>query len=377
MMRDQELLDFYRQRLLQDTVPFWLRHAIDLECGGFITSLDQDGCVIDTDKGVWQQGRGTWLFGELYNQVDNSQAWLQAAEHGIRFLDQFCFDPADGRMWFHLDRQGNPIRKRRYAFSEAFAAIAYGEWAKATGNACYAMKAANVFEQFLALNKQLPVLEPKFTPHRQTRSLAVPMITINTAQELRDSVQLPAAEKIIDEAIEQIREFHLRPTEECVLETVGQHGDYLPHFDGRTLNPGHAIEGAWFIMWEGMYRQDVELTKLGCQILDWMWVRGWDQKYGGLLYFTSVDGRPIQEYWHDMKFWWPQNEGLIATLLAYLLTGEARYAKWHDELHRWAHQYFPDPKYGEWFGYLHRDGSLSSTLKGNLWKGPFHLPRQQ
>ena len=31
-------------------------------------------------------------------------------------------------------------------------------------------------------------------------------------------------------------------------------------------------------------------------------------------------------------------------------------------------------------GYLFhrdRDGSLSSTVKGNLWKGPFHLPRMQ
>ncbi len=24
-----------------------------------------------------------------------------------------------------------------------------------------------------------------------------------------------------------------------------------------------------------------------------------------------------------------------------------------------------------------RDGTLSSTLKGNMWKGPFHLPRMQ
>ena len=26
---------------------------------------------------------------------------------------------------------------------------------------------------------------------------------------------------------------------------------------------------------------------------------------------------------------------------------------------------------------IHRDGRVSSTLKGNLWKGPFHLPRMQ
>ena len=36
---------------------------------------------------------------------------------------------------------------------------------------------------------------------------------------------------------------------------------------------------------------------------------------------------------------------------------------------------FPDREYGEWFGYFHRDGSLATRIKGNLYKGPFHVPR--
>jgi N-acylglucosamine 2-epimerase len=78
-----------------------------------------------------------------------------------------------------------------------------------------------------------------------------------------------------------------------------------------------------------------------------------------------------------MKFWWPQNEAIIATLLAYQLTGEARYAQWHERIHDWAYDHFPDPEFGEWYGYLHRDGSPVHRAKGTLWKGPFHLPRMQ
>ena len=26
---------------------------------------------------------------------------------------------------------------------------------------------------------------------------------------------------------------------------------------------------------------------------------------------------------------------------------------------------------------IYRDGRVSTALKGNLWKGPFHLPRMQ
>jgi len=130
-------------------------------------------------------------------------------------------------------------------------------------------------------------------------------------------------------------------------------------------------------MHEGKLRGDSELIETGRTMFDWMWQRGWDQEYGGLLYFVDVNGLPVQEYWHDMKFWWPHNEAIIATLLAYQLTGDEKYAQWHTEGHDWSHQHFADREQGEWYGYLHRDGRVSVPLKGNLWKEPFHMPRMQ
>jgi N-acylglucosamine 2-epimerase len=377
-MNRSELADYaslYRRTLLDDVLPFWMNHAVDRVHGGFLTCLNRDGSIIDTDKGIWQQGRATWLFGELYNRVEPRQEWLELALHGARFLEQYAYDPSDGRMWFHVTREGRPIRKRRYAFSESFAAIAFGELAQATGNARYAELARQAFQRFLDHHLQPGHLQPKFTDERPTRGIGFPMITLNTAQELRDSIQLEEAETWIDRSIATIREFHVKPEIECVLETVGPDGELIDHFDGRTLNPGHAIEGAWFIMAEGERRRDAELVQLGARMLDWMWQRGWDREYGGILYFVDVHGLPVQEYWHDMKFWWPHNETVIATLLAHLLTGDERYAEMHRQVHEWSFAHFPDPEFGEWFGYLHRDGRLSVPLKGNLWKGPFHLPR--
>ncbi|MEO9595368.1 AGE family epimerase/isomerase [Rhodopirellula bahusiensis] len=373
--RRRELVDVYRDGLLNDTLPFWLTHAVDHEHGGFLTSLNRNGTVIDTDKGVWQQGRGTWLLGELYNNVEPREDWLRIAIQGAAFLDQHCFDPTDGRMWFHVTQDGRPIRKRRYAYSECFAAIAYGELAMATGEAHYRERANETFQRFVDHNLNSEEASSKYTGTRPTRGIGFPMMAIATAQELRQSIDLETANDWIDRCITNIREFHLKPNIECVMETVGLNGEILDHFDGRTLNPGHAIEGAWFILWEGHLRKDQSLIQTGCQMLDWMWHRGWDQKHGGILYFVDVHGLQVQEYWHDMKFWWPQNETILATLLAHLLTGDEKYANWHRLAHEWTYSHFPDAQHGEWFGYLHRDGSLSSELKGNLWKGPFHLPR--
>lgn len=372
-----QLIVTYRTGLLDDTLPFWIRHCVDREHGGFMMSLDRDGTVVDTDKGVWQQCRFTWLLGELYNNVEPRQEWLDLALHGAEFIDAHCFDPADERMWFHVTRQGRPIRKRRYAYSESFAAIAYGELAKATGKERFAANARKTFQRFIEHNQQPHGAHSKYTDTRPTRNIGFPMIAMATAQELRESIGLEDAEQHIDRSISDIRRYHLKEDIECVMETVGVDGEFLDHFDGRTLNPGHAIEAAWFIMLEGRLRSDSELISTGCEMLDWMWRRGWDHEFGGILYFVDAAGLPVCEYWHDMKFWWPQNETIIATLMAYVLTGDVKYLEWHDSIHNWAHAHFPDRQHGEWFGYLHRDGRLSTALKGNLWKGPFHLPRMQ
>lgn len=373
----QRFAQTYREGLFHDVLPFWLEHGVDRELGGIMGSLDRDGTVVDTDKGIWQQGRFTWLLGKLFNHVERNEEWLEIAKRNLDFLDEFGFDPVDGRMWFHVTKEGRPIRKRRYAFSESFAAIAYGEMAKATGSDRYAERARKCFDRFIHHHLEPDGQTPKFANTRPTKGIGFPMITINTAQELRDSIGLETADEWIDRSIDEIENDFVKPEIECVMETVSLSGKLIPHFDGRTLNPGHAIEGAWFIMSEGRFRSDTGLIRLGCQMLDWMWKRGWDEEFGGMLYFVGVDRKPVQEYWHDMKFWWPHNETIIATLMAYLLTDDEKYAKWHQLVHDWSYRHFTDDEFGEWYGYLRRDGSVSNSLKGNLWKGPFHLPRMQ
>jgi N-acylglucosamine 2-epimerase len=204
------------------------------------------------------------------------------------------------------------------------------------------------------------------------------MIMINTAQQLRENIGDPRCDELINKWIEEIHNDFVKDDIKCVMEQVAPDGSIIDHIDGRTLNPGHAMEGAWFILHEAKHRNnDKHLIDLGCRMLDYMWEWGWDKEYGGILYFRDVYNKPVQEYWQDMKFWWPHNEVIIATLLAYLVTGDEKYANMHKLVHDYAYQHFHDKINGEWFGYLHRDGSIAQTAKGNLFKGPFHLPRQE
>ncbi len=369
----------YRAALLDDVIPFWLRHGLDREHGGIMTCLDRDGSVLDTDKSVWFQGRAAWMFATLYNTVEQRAEWLDAARSCVEFSRQHCFAP-DGKMYFSVTSQGHPLRMRRYVFSEAFASIANAALAKATGDTRAAEDAVKTFATYLRYSFTPGVMTPKFEPTRPMKGIGAHMIAIVTAQELRANLgELTVSGRTctewIDHSIAEIESDFLKPEHEALLEVVGPNGELIDHHDGRTLNPGHAIECAWFILHEGKLRGDRRLIQLGCTILDWMWHRGWDDEFGGLFYFRDLRGLPVQEYWHDMKFWWPHNEAIIATLLAWSLTHDAKYARWHQLVHDWSFKHFPDPEFGEWYGYLHRDGRISSRAKGTIYKGPFHLPR--
>lgn len=368
---------FYTNQLLNDTIPFWFPKSFDEQYGGFLLMRDADGSLIDDDKAVWIQGRATWMLSTLYNTVEKKPEWLAGAKLGYDFLNKYCFD-TDGQMFFHVTRDGSPIRKRRYYFSETFYVIAAAAYSKASGDKDAAANARRVFGNCLDYATKPNLLTPKFTSTRPTRGIGVPMILMNTAQQLRSTIGDDRADECITNWIGEIETYFVKDDIQCVMEQVAPDGSIIDHIDGRTLNPGHAIEGAWFILHEAKHRNnDPKLIQLGCKMLDYMWERGWDKEFGGILYFRDVYNKPVQEYWQDMKFWWPHNEVIIATLLAYLMTGEEKYASWHNQVHEYAYKHFHDKENKEWYGYLHRDGTIAQTAKGNLFKGPFHLPRQE
>ena len=372
-----DLQQFYADQLLKDTIPFWFPRSFDHEHGGFLFMRDADGSLIDDDKAVWIQGRAVWTLSTLYNTVEKKQEWLDGAKLGYEFLNKHCFD-TDGRMFFHVTREGQPIRKRRYFFSETFYVIACAAYAKASGNEEAAANARRIFGKCVEYATIPGLLEPKFTATRPSKGIGVPMIMMNTAQQLRDTIGDSRCDDLITGWINDIEQFFVKDDIQCVMEQVAPDGSIIDHIDGRTLNPGHAIEGAWFILAEAMHRNnDKRMVDLGCKMIDYMWKLGWDHQYGGLFYFRDVYNKPVQEYWQDMKFWWPHNETIIATLMAYLITGNEKYADMHRQVNEYAYRVFNDKEHGEWFGYLHRDGSIAQTAKGNLFKGPFHLPRQE
>lgn len=369
----------YRDLLVNDELPFWLDHGMDREHGGILTALDRDGSLLDTDKSVWFQGRALWVFCAAYEKIERRPEYLEAAGSLARFIEEHCFDD-DGRMFFRVTRDGRPVIKRlRYYFSETFAIIGFASYSKITGDRSYAEKAFKLLEFVERLRTTPGLLIPKFNQENEgSKAFGGPMILLNVLSVLREV--LPEKRQWInaymDRLLDEVRTDFVRDDMRLVLEQVALDGSFMgEHFEGRLLNPGHAIESAWFIMNEGLVRKDRAVVDLGLKILDWEWELGWDEPWGGIIQYRDALGKSLSEYHQDMKFWWPQCEAAIANLLAYSITKEDRYLSRFSLVDQYIHDRFIDREHGEWFGYLHRDGTLATPIKGNFYKGPFHIPR--
>ena len=373
----------FKDELLNSCVPFWLENGNDKEYGGILNCLDRKGNLYSEDKSVWMQGRAGWTFSYIYNHIDKKQEYLDFAKSCIDFASDYCIDKTDGRMFFTVTRDGRPLRKRRYWFSETFYIIANAEYYIATKDTAYLETAKKYFDFVYGIYKDPSVDPYKITPKsfaetRNMKSLACPMILLGVASVMRDADKENTEyyNDVITGLIEDIKAFYSAEHGAMFESITADNKFILSSSSCRVINPGHDIECSWFLLEEGIKRNDRSIIEFAKTVFDGAFELGWDKEYGGIIYFKDVLGMPVEAYEHDMKHWWPHNEAVIASLMLFKHTGDKKYKEIFDKVCDYAFEHFSDREYGEWFGYLRRDGKPTEPpCKGHTYKGPFHVMR--
>jgi len=375
MINFKTLAEQYKSELLDKVVPFWLDKSQDHEFGGYFTCLDRDGSVYDTDKFIWLQGREVWMFAKLYNEVEHKQEWLDCAVQGAEFLKKYGHD-GQLNWYFALDREGQPLVEPYNIFSYTFAVIAFGQLAIATGNKEYEEIARKTFDIVLSRVDNPKARWNKAVPgSRSLKTFDLPMILCNVALEIEPLLEPDFLRQTIDTCLHEVLDVFYRPELGLVVEALGKDGELVDSFDGRKLNPGHAIESTWFIMDLGKRLNRPDLIEKAVEISLAEVEYGWDEQYSGIFYFMDRLGKPRHELEFDQKLWWVHIETLISMLKGYQLTGNPKCLEWFERVHDYTWKHFADPDYPEWYGYLNRRGEVLLPLKGGKWKGCFHVPR--
>ena len=375
-MNINKLKQQYKDELLENVVPFWLKKSQDKEFGGYFSCLRGNGDVFDTDKFIWLQARQVWMFSMLYNKVEKRQEWLDCALQGAEFLKKHGHD-GNYNWYFSLTREGKPLMAPYNIFSYTFAAMAFGQLNLATGNEEYADIAKKTFDIILARrdnpkdkwNKALPGA-------RNLKDFALPMILSNLSLEIEHLVDKDFLQQTIDECIHEVMNVFRRPElDGIIVENVNLDGTLSESFDGRLVNPGHGIEAMWFIMDLGERLNRPELIEEAVKTTLITLEYGWDKEHGGIYYFMDRLGHPNQQLEADQKLWWVHIETLISLLKGYQLTGSKECWEWYKKVHDYTWTHFKDQNNPEWWGYLNRQGEVLFDLKGGKWKGCFHVPR--
>lgn len=366
----------YRDELVDNVLPFWLKHSRDEKDGGFFTCLRRDGSVYDTDKFMWLQGRQVWCFSYMYNNVSPKKEWLDLAIHGATFMEKYGRDATAGNWYFSLTAEGKPLTQPYNIFSDCFAAMGFAALDKASPNSRYKQIAIDTFENIIRRKDSWKGIYNKTYPGtRPLKGFSLPMILCNLSLELEHLLGASRVDEFIPTVIHEVMEVFYQPEHGLILENVQPNGAFSNSFEGRLINPGHTIEAMWFIMDLGKRMNDQALIHKACDIMLNTLEYGWDKEFGGIFYFMDVLGNPPQQLEWDQKLWWVHVEALVALVKGYALTGDERCLRWFNKVHQYTWEHFRDEQYGEWFGYLNRRGEVLLDLKGGKWKGCFHIPR--
>jgi N-acylglucosamine 2-epimerase len=204
------------------------------------------------------------------------------------------------------------------------------------------------------------------------------MIMLNVASVIReaDGERYAYYTDVMRSLIAEIKCFYKEEYRATFESITKDNGVILDSAPCRVINPGHDIECSWFLLEEAVKQGDTETVAFAERMFLDAFNFGWDKEYGGILYFKDILGKPVEAYEHDMKLWWPHNETIIASLMFYLHTKKEIYLDIFKKVTEYAFEHFSDREFGEWFGYLRRDGKPTEPpCKGHTYKGPFHVMR--
>ena len=370
-----ELLALYRAELLERVVPFWLEHAVDIEYGGLLTCISDEGEVLSGDKYLWSQLRAIWTFSALYNRIEARAEWLDAAWRTYEFVRRHGRDE-EGRWLFAVNREGDVLQGATSIYADGFAIYGLTELARATGDQAVVDLALDTYE-----NVQRRLARPgsygtaPFEVPAGGKAHAISMIFSLVYGELGHYLSDEAIVQAGRQQAGQVMDLFLRPERRLLFEFVGPGDALLDTPQGRSVVPGHAIESMWFMMHIFRRAGNAAHVRQAVEAIRWHLEFGWDEEYGGIYHARDAAGGAAWWRFADAKLWWPHTEALYALLLAHKETGAPWCLDWYERVHDYAFSHYPVATHGEWTQRLDRFGNKMADTVALPVKDPFHLPR--
>lgn len=389
MIANSSLQSFRRQvetELRSNILPFWLKHAVDEQYGGFRGQIAND-LTIDplAPKALILNARILWTFSKA-SSVYGEKAYLQMARRAFDYLTRYFWDAESGGVFWMVDHLGRPVETKKRIYGQAFAVYSLAEYYCATRDPDALAKALRIHEAIETASHDaqhrgyFETYERDWTLAREQRLSEVDMDakkSMNTHLHLLEAyANLRRCHD--DPALRaRLREL-LQVFQEQIIDRKTHHFrmffDEEWHSQSDHVSFGHDIEGSWLLCEAAEILGDPTLLEEVRREALLMAEAVLDQAIdsdGGLLYEADASGIIDTD-----KHWWPQAEAVVAFLNAYQLSGQQHFYTAAEKSWEFIEEFIVDHQYGEWFRRVQRAGVANNQeLKVDPWKCPYHNSR--
>jgi mannobiose 2-epimerase len=379
------------KELLGNILPFWMRHTVDRENGGFYGTVDCDlhvekesprAAVINA-RILWTYSAACRLYGAKYREI---------ADWAYDYIVTKFWDAENGGIYWMLDYQGNPLSDRKQIYAQAFAAYGMAEYFRATGRPESLECAVRLFH-LIEEHSYDPIakgyLEACGRDWTALEDMRLSEKDLNSPKSMNTHLHVMEAYTNLLRVWKgpQLQFKHKELLEVTMDRIVDNSTGHFKLFFNKQWNSlsdhvsfGHDIEGSWLILEAAEVLGDAALIerarKLAVTMAQAVYSEGLDRD-GSLFYERNAAGVMTD----PNKHWWAQAEGVVGFYNAYQVSGERRFL---DEAYRvWEYieDKIVDQVHGEWHAKLKPGGTpYTAEEDGDAclvgpWKCPYHNSR--
>jgi copper homeostasis protein CutC/mannose/cellobiose epimerase-like protein (N-acyl-D-glucosamine 2-epimerase family) len=337
----------YRNDLFSDYLPFLEKFVIDREYGGFHCSVRPNGELVSTVKRAWFEGRGTWVFSFLYNNIAREQKYLDMAARSIALIQRSKPKDPDEFWPKELKRDGSPAGPPdTEVYGDMFIAEGLAEFSRASGERKYWDEAREIVFKCVRRYDQpdyhptigQTYLGPGAPDFPGARIGGVWMVFIHTCSQMLEMHPDSELLAIVNRAADALLNHHFNARFQLLNELMNHDLSRPKNEYEQLVYAGHAIETLWMTMYEARRRNDVELFDRAAAMFRRHCDVAKDRVYGGLFRnLTNVD----QNAWTLDKTLFPQQEALIGSLCLIEETSDPWAVEFYLELDRYVRTKFP------------------------------------
>ena len=372
--------------LRSNILPFWLKHTIDNEFGGFRGQITNN-LVVDprADKGLILNARILWTFSKAYS-VYHEDVYLTAATRAYDYILRHFWDEECGGLYWMLNYRGEPCDTKKRVYGQAFTVYALAEYYLAT-RGDEALKRAIQLHEIIEKTSHDSKFGGYFETYERDWSLAkdqrLSEVDMDEEKSMNTHLHMLEAYATLCRAWKDngLRN-RLRELIEIFLNHIinPQSHHFVLFFDedwtpkSGVVSFGHDIEGSWLLCEAAEIHGDAQLLKrvheAVLRMAEAVYQEGIDAQ-GGLVY-EAANGKIID----SDKHWWPQAEAVVGFLNAYQISGQYHFRAAAQSTWEFIDKYIVDHEHGEWFSKVSRDGvPINNKHKVDSWKCPYHNSR--